>query len=49
MFRFKKKIVHYAVNFYCNLGVVEIKKSFNLSLSLLKSWSDVLWYKSIFQ
>lgn len=29
----EKKIVHYAVNFYCNLGVVEIKKSFNLSLS----------------
>lgn len=34
IFRFrKKKFVHYDVNFYCDIGVVEIKKSFNLFLS----------------
>lgn len=48
MFWFKKKIVYYVVNFYCNLGVVEIKKFFNFFLSLLKSWSVVFWYKLIF-
>lgn len=33
IFRFRKKKFVHDVNFYCDIGVVEIKKSFNLFLS----------------